>query len=80
MPLLTMPLYCLLCDFCDSFIPIHEFCSLVQLGKGYPLPALGKMELVNTQLQILKVRDWLFLFFFLKIYRYIKLHVDEQAA
>lgn len=28
----------------------------VQLAKGYPLPALGKMELVNTQLEILKVR------------------------
>lgn len=26
----------------------------VQLAKGYPLPALGKMELVNTQLQIYK--------------------------
>ncbi|XP_054472376.1 bactericidal permeability-increasing protein-like isoform X2 [Anoplopoma fimbria] len=26
----------------------------VQLAKGYPLPALGKMKLVNTQLQVLK--------------------------
>ncbi|KAM9361567.1 bactericidal permeability-increasing protein [Symphorus nematophorus] len=26
----------------------------VQLGKGYPLPTLGKMKLVNTQLQVLK--------------------------
>lgn len=26
----------------------------VQLAKGYPLPALGKMELVDTQLQIVK--------------------------
>ncbi|XP_061687505.1 bactericidal permeability-increasing protein [Syngnathoides biaculeatus] len=26
----------------------------VQLGKGYPLPSLGKMNLVNTDLQILK--------------------------
>ncbi|XP_038144968.1 bactericidal permeability-increasing protein-like [Cyprinodon tularosa] len=26
----------------------------VQLGKGYPLPALGKMNLVNPQLQIMK--------------------------
>ncbi|XP_062250891.1 bactericidal permeability-increasing protein-like [Platichthys flesus] len=26
----------------------------VQLAKGYPLPAIGKMKLVNTQLQILK--------------------------
>ncbi|XP_070814632.1 bactericidal permeability-increasing protein [Chaetodon trifascialis] len=26
----------------------------VQLEKGYPLPALGKMKLVNTQLQVLK--------------------------
>ncbi|TNN78594.1 Bactericidal permeability-increasing protein [Liparis tanakae] len=26
----------------------------VQLAKGYPLPALGKMNLVNTQLQVLK--------------------------
>uniref|UniRef100_A0A3Q3WLL0 Bactericidal permeability-increasing protein n=1 Tax=Mola mola TaxID=94237 RepID=A0A3Q3WLL0_MOLML len=25
-----------------------------QLAKGYPLPSLGKMELVNTQLQVLK--------------------------
>lgn len=28
----------------------------VQLAKGYPLPALEKMELVDTELQILKVR------------------------
>lgn len=34
-----------------------QFCFLVQLGKGYPLPALRNMELENTQLQILKVRD-----------------------
>lgn len=33
------------------------FGFLVQLGKGYPLPALGKMELENTKLQILQVRD-----------------------
>ncbi|XP_070696923.1 bactericidal permeability-increasing protein-like [Pempheris klunzingeri] len=26
----------------------------VELAKGYPLPALGKMKLVNTQLQVLK--------------------------
>lgn len=26
----------------------------VQLAKGYPLPTLGKMKLVNTQLQVLK--------------------------
>ncbi|XP_053171993.1 bactericidal permeability-increasing protein-like [Scomber japonicus] len=26
----------------------------VQLAKGYPLPSLGKMKLVNTQLQVLK--------------------------
>uniref|UniRef100_A0A4W6D5U0 Bactericidal permeability-increasing protein n=1 Tax=Lates calcarifer TaxID=8187 RepID=A0A4W6D5U0_LATCA len=26
----------------------------VQLAKGYPLPALGKMKLVNTQLEVLK--------------------------
>ncbi|XP_035008446.2 bactericidal permeability-increasing protein-like [Hippoglossus stenolepis] len=26
----------------------------VQLAKGYPLPAIGKMKLVNTQLQVLK--------------------------
>ncbi|TNN25574.1 Bactericidal permeability-increasing protein [Liparis tanakae] len=26
----------------------------VQLAKGYPLPTLGKMNLVNTQLQVLK--------------------------
>uniref|UniRef100_A0AAQ4PE01 Bactericidal permeability-increasing protein n=1 Tax=Gasterosteus aculeatus aculeatus TaxID=481459 RepID=A0AAQ4PE01_GASAC len=26
----------------------------VQLAKGYPLPAIGKMQLVNTQLQVLK--------------------------
>lgn len=25
-----------------------------QLGKGYPLPTIGKMKLVNTQLQVLK--------------------------
>ncbi|XP_023117085.1 bactericidal permeability-increasing protein-like [Amphiprion ocellaris] len=26
----------------------------VQLGKGYPLPTIGKMKLVNSQLQVLK--------------------------
>lgn len=28
----------------------------VQLAKGYPLPTLGNMELVKTELQILKVK------------------------
>lgn len=39
------------------FDKIYEFCFIVQLAKGYPLPALKNMNLLNTQLQILKVRD-----------------------
>lgn len=35
---------------------IMNFCFVVQLANGYPLPALKNMNLVNTQLQILKVQ------------------------
>lgn len=34
---------------------IMNFYFVVQLANGYPLPALKNMELVNTQLQVLKV-------------------------
>lgn len=57
-------------SFCEWLI--YEFCFLVELAKGYPLPALGKMRLVNTQLQVLKVRDGI-------IFQE-KLHVFKQAA
>ena len=45
-----------------------EFCFTAQLAKGIPLPTLGKMKLVKTELQVLKVRNWIFT---------IKLHVFE---
>uniref|UniRef100_A0A671Z3N7 Bactericidal permeability-increasing protein n=1 Tax=Sparus aurata TaxID=8175 RepID=A0A671Z3N7_SPAAU len=38
----------------NFFDKIYEFCFIVQLAKGYPLPALKNMNLLNTQLQILK--------------------------
>lgn len=46
---------------CHFFFFLH---FAVQLAKGYPLPALGKMELVDTQLQIYKV--WIAIGSFLK--------------
>lgn len=47
------------------------FCFTVQLSKGYPLPALGKMKLVNTQLQIMQVRKGFFFFFLLNSVRLV---------
>uniref|UniRef100_A0AAQ4NTF9 Bactericidal permeability-increasing protein n=1 Tax=Gasterosteus aculeatus aculeatus TaxID=481459 RepID=A0AAQ4NTF9_GASAC len=38
----------------NYYLFMLKFCSVVQLAKGYPLPAIGKMQLVNTQLQVLK--------------------------
>lgn len=37
------------------FFLISEMLLPAYLKQGYPLPAIGKMNLLNTQLQVLKV-------------------------